>query len=175
MLGVLCSIVNIDIVWQLNIPNITNWTSWTSWTLPTGLPWPSHEDRLGWTVSCVLELSCHRTLVHTISYAGVGFWRVSNLVNDLLNAIYWFQRVCYILCYLLFGCRQNYLHVAYSHLPIVLKYRTDMLHSGYLGFGGVNLEHLPATTCIYSQNVSTANKYWIWGGLWLNWCIFVKL
>ena len=120
-------------------------------------------------------MSCHRTLVHTISYARVRFWRTVNLVFVYLHALYWFQKTSYILCHLLIDCRQNYLHVAYSHLPIVLKYRTDLLYSGYLGFGGVNLEHLPATTCIYSQNVSTANKHWIWGGLWLCWCILSNL
>ena len=51
---------------------------------------------------------------------------------------------------------KNILHVAYSHLQIFLKYGIDMLHSGKLGFGDVYLEHLLDTTCIYAQNVSTA-------------------
>ena len=143
---------------------------------------PEHDQRnhhdlpedtgLGELASCDLELCCHRALVHTISFARVRFRKAPELRWWYVMCDILFLRICYMLCNLLIGCRQKYLHVAYSHLPIVLKYRTDMLYSGYLGFGGLNLELLSPTTCIYSQNVSTANKHWIWGGLWLSKCIY---
>ena len=149
---------------QLNILNVLNMTNAT-------------------TMTSLKILALVNSPLVTWSCVATGHWctqfhslesdseRPQNFVDDMLCAIYCFLRICYMLVNLPIGCRQKYLHVAYSLLPIVLKYRTDMLYSGYLGFGGVNLELLSPTTCIYSQNVSTANKHWIWGGLWLCKCI----
>ena len=54
-----------------------------------------------------------------------------------------------------------------------------MLHSGKLGFGDVYLEHLLDTTCIYAQNVSTAQtnqiKIKIWGGFLFDKNILMKM
>ena len=50
-----------------------------------------------------------------------------------------------------------------------------MLHSGKLGFGDVYLEHLLDTTCIYAQNVSTAQTIKIWGGFLFDKNILMKM
>ena len=76
-------------------------------------------------------------LVHSISFASVDVLMESNVGYDAFGVFSGFQRNCNMQGYLQFGCRQNYLHVAYSHLPISLKYRTDLLYSGIHGFGGV--------------------------------------